>query len=126
MTKTTKIKDVYDRLYEAIKHYINNASKDTLAEHYDWYGVDVGDTEDLINTMYESYCGNYEEKELNKCIQEFDEITEEEIIKQIKDINEELKYCDERDKVCCTFGGDQQRYELEIKLQELEQRLRDL
>lgn len=43
------------------------------------------------------------------------------VIKQrIREIKKQLKYCEERDKVCCAFGSEQEIAELEKELEELE------
>ena len=60
--------DIYDRLYEALKYYVYNASPEELKEHYEWYNVEIGDEEDLINTMYESYYDSFDELELEERI----------------------------------------------------------
>lgn len=39
---------------------------------------------------------------------------------RIKEIKKQLKYCEERDKVCCAFGSEQEIAELERELEELE------
>jgi hypothetical protein len=51
--------------YEKMKKYIFElASEEELKEHYDWYKVAIGDKEDLLNTMFESYANSYDDKEL--------------------------------------------------------------
>ena len=40
--------------------------------------------------------------------------------KRIKEIKKQLKYCEERDKVCCAFGSEQEIVELGRELEELE------
>ena len=45
---------------------------------------------------------------------------EEETKQRIIEIKIRLKYCEERDKVCCAFGSEQEIAELEKELEELE------
>lgn len=47
-------------------------------------------------------------------------MTEKEREQRIKEIKKQLKYCEERDKVCCAFGSEQEIAELERELEELE------
>lgn len=47
-------------------------------------------------------------------------MNEKEREQRIKEIKKQLKYCEERDKVCCTFGSEQEIAELEKELEELE------
>ena len=49
--------------------------------------------------------------------------TREEIEKEINQIRKDLDYCERRDAVCCTFGSEQQRAELEGRLIELSEKL---
>lgn len=46
-------------------------------------------------------------------------MTEKEREQRIKEIKKQLKYCEERDKVCCAFGSEQEIAELERELEEL-------
>ena len=60
---------LYDKLYDKMKKWIYNTTEKELEKHYDWYNVIKGDKEDLLNTMYESYCDTYIENEkLEKAI----------------------------------------------------------
>lgn len=45
---------------------------------------------------------------------------ENEIMTRIKEIKEQLKYIEERDKVCCSFGCKGEKEELLLELEELE------
>lgn len=47
-------------------------------------------------------------------------MNEKERNQRIKEIKKQLKYCEERDKVCCAFGSEQEIVELEKELEELE------
>lgn len=47
-------------------------------------------------------------------------MNEKVINQRIKEIKKQLKYCEERDKVCCAFGSEQEIAELEKELEELE------
>lgn len=47
-------------------------------------------------------------------------MNEKERNQRIKEIKQQLKYCEERDKVCCAFGSEQEIAELERELEELE------
>ena len=47
-------------------------------------------------------------------------MNEKERNQRIKEIKKQLKYCEERDKVCCAFGSEQEIAELERELEELE------
>ena len=58
--------EFYDKQYEKFEKWIYNASDKELEEHYNWYNVEKGDKEDLINTMFESYCDTYSGKELEE------------------------------------------------------------
>lgn len=53
-------------------------------------------------------------------------MTKTEIKKRIKEIKKELDYCRRRDKVCCCIDGDEQVYELECELNELEDKLEEM
>lgn len=44
----------------------------------------------------------------------------EKIKEKIKEIKKQLKYIEERDKVCCVFGCKGEKEELLTKLEELE------
>lgn len=46
-------------------------------------------------------------------------MTLEEINKEIKEINAQLSYIRRRDRVCCAFGSDQEKYELTQRREEL-------
>ena len=47
-------------------------------------------------------------------------MNEKEREQRIKEIKKQLKYCEERDKVCCAFGSEQEIAELKKELEELE------
>ena len=47
-------------------------------------------------------------------------MNEKERKQRIKGIKKQLKYCEERDKVCCAFGSEQEIAELERELEKLE------
>ena len=47
-------------------------------------------------------------------------MNEKERKQRIKEIKKQLKYCEERDKVCCTIGSEQEIAEQERELEELE------
>ena len=47
-------------------------------------------------------------------------MNEKERKQRIKGIKKQLKYCEERDKVCCTFGCKGEKEELLAELEELE------
>ena len=47
-------------------------------------------------------------------------MNEKERKQRIKEIKKQLKYCEERDKVCCAFRSDQEIAELEKELGGLE------
>ena len=55
-----------DEFYEIMKNYIYNADEKELKEHYNWYNVKIGDKEDLLNIMFESYCDTYNNEELEE------------------------------------------------------------
>jgi hypothetical protein len=46
---------------------------------------------------------------------------ESKIKERIKEIKKQLKYIEERDKVCCTFGCQGEKEELLAELEELEE-----
>lgn len=46
---------------------------------------------------------------------------ESKIKERIKEIKKQLKYIEERDKVCCTFGCKSEKEELLEELEELEE-----
>jgi hypothetical protein len=54
--------------YEKMKEYIYNTSDEELKRHNVWYKVDYGDKVELVDTMFESYCNTYDDKELEKRI----------------------------------------------------------
>lgn len=64
---------VKDILYSKIKDYVYNTDDVGLDEDYTWYNVQVGDKEDLINIMYESYLNNYNENELKDIIKHWED-----------------------------------------------------
>lgn len=64
---------VTDILYNKIKDYVYNTDDVGLDEDYTWYNVQVGDKEDLINIMYESYLNNYNENELKDIIKHWED-----------------------------------------------------
>lgn len=45
---------------------------------------------------------------------------------RVKEINDELAYCRRRDRVCATFGGDQQVYDLKAEREKLKAKLAKL
>ena len=47
-------------------------------------------------------------------------MNEKERKQRIKEIKKRLNYCEQRDKVCCAFGSEQEIAELEKELEELE------
>lgn len=57
---------IEERLEKAINYHLENADIDELTRHFYWY--DCSCLEDLRHTMYESYLGNYEGKELEERI----------------------------------------------------------
>lgn len=56
----------YNKQYDKMATWINKASNEELKEHYEWYKVCEGDKEDLLNTMYESYCDTFTREELEE------------------------------------------------------------
>ena len=68
-----KIEALYDdvelKQYDKMKDYIMNiATEEELKEHFNWYKVNNENKIDLLNTMFESYCNNYNNKELEERI----------------------------------------------------------
>ena len=57
-----------EKAYNLMKKYISQSDEKELEEHYNWYNVDNGDKEDLLNVMFESYCNSYDDDELEKRI----------------------------------------------------------
>ena len=57
-----------DKQYEKMKKWIFSTENYNLTEHYSWYEVEEGDKEDLLNTMFESYCDTYDNEELEERI----------------------------------------------------------
>lgn len=49
-------------LEKALYFFVDNASKQELKEQFEWYNV--SSKEDLVDIMFESYLGNYTDKEL--------------------------------------------------------------
>lgn len=47
-------------------------------------------------------------------------MNESKIEERINEIKKQLEYIEERDKVCCAFGSEQEIAELEKELEELE------
>lgn len=62
-------------------------------------------------------------KYLKEAEKEIDSMSYEEVEDEIDKVKAELDYCDRRDEVCASFGGDQQRYELKDRLAKLEKKL---
>lgn len=52
--------------------------------------------------------------------------TVDKIKARVKEINDELAYCRRRDRVCATFGGDQQVYDLKAEREKLKAKLAKL
>lgn len=57
----------YWKMYDYI---FKNASEEELKEHYNWYKT--SDKTDLLNTMFESYCDNYDIFELEQRIKDLE------------------------------------------------------
>ena len=58
-----------DKQYEKMKKYIMEiATGEELKGHFKWYGVENENRDDLLNTMFESYCNTYDNKELEERI----------------------------------------------------------
>ncbi len=56
----------------------------------------------------------------------YDDLTDEEIENienRIKELEKQLDYFDKRDKVCCSMDGEQERYEVETELEQLEEKI---
>lgn len=53
-------------LEKSLYFFVDNASKQELKEHFEWYNVN--DKEELVDIMFESYLNNYNEEELIKRI----------------------------------------------------------
>lgn len=58
-----------DKQYEKMKKYIMEiATEEELKKHFKWYEVENENRDDLLNTMFESYCNTYDNKELEERI----------------------------------------------------------
>ena len=57
----------YWKMYDYI---MKNATDKEIKEHYKWYKVN--NTTDLLNTMFESYCDNYDIFELEQRIKDLE------------------------------------------------------
>ena len=63
-----------DKQYNIMKNWVFNVNEKELEEHYKYYNVKIGDKEDLLNIMFESYCNNYNNEELEERIKYFEEV----------------------------------------------------
>lgn len=59
------IEEQYDKMK---KYILEIASEEELKEHYEWYKIENENRIDLLNTMFESYCNNYDNEELEERI----------------------------------------------------------
>lgn len=57
----------YWKMYDYI---MKNATDEEIKEHYKWYKVN--NTTDLLNTMFESYCDNYDIFELEQRVKDLE------------------------------------------------------
>jgi len=57
----------YWKMYDYV---FKDASEEEIKEHYNWYKV--SDKTDLLNTMFESYCDNYDIFELDERIKDLE------------------------------------------------------
>lgn len=56
----------------------------------------------------------------------YDNLTDEEIEiveNRIEELKQLLDYFNRRDKVCCSIDGEQERYEVEMELEQLEEKI---
>ena len=83
---------------------------------------ELKDSGEFFDVMYKEWENNKEEdKKYDIDISKYD--TTDKIKARIKEINKELAYCRRRDKVCATFGGDQQVYDLNVERDKLKTKL---
>ena len=57
-----------DKQYEKMKKWVFNKKDKELEELYNWYNVENGDKEDLLNSMFEAYADTNNNKELEERI----------------------------------------------------------
>lgn len=57
-----------DKQYEKMKKWVFNKKDKELEELYNWYNVENGDKEDLLNSMFEAYADTNDNKELEERI----------------------------------------------------------
>ena len=66
-------------------------------------------------------------KEIKKILKkDYDDLTDEEIEiieNRIEELEKQLDYFDRRNKVCCAIDGEQERYEVEEELEQLEEKI---
>lgn len=59
----------YEEQYNKMKKWILEiADEEELKEHFKWYKIENENRIDLLNTMFESYCNNYDNEELQERI----------------------------------------------------------
>lgn len=59
----------YEEQYNKMKKWILEiADEEELKEHFKWYKIENENRIDLLNTMFESYCNNYDDEELKERI----------------------------------------------------------
>lgn len=66
-------------------------------------------------------------KEIKKILKkDYDDLTDEEIEiieNRIEELEKQLDYFDRRNKVCCAIDEEQERYEVEEELEQLEEKI---
>ena len=99
--------DVYDTHYKFIEGCYDYIADCDMNEPLNMNDISASGFEDMITFM----------SDFLRALNELD------IEERIKEIEKKLEYCKERDEVCCSFGTDDEIYELEDELKRLENEL---
>lgn len=123
-----------NKIFEKMKEYGWNLRDNTNEDFEDVYKIHYNFTQNLYDYFVETDDVNIK-RNLNDINEQkmYDMISfmsdflralnELDIEERIKEIEKKLEYCKERDEVCCSFGTDDEIYELENELKRLENEL---
>ena len=123
-----------NKIFEKMRKYGWNLGDNTNEDFENVYKIHYNFTQNLYDYFVETDEPNVSRDLNNINEQNFEDmisfmsdflraLNELDIVERIKEIEKKLEYCKERDEVCCSFGTDDEIYELENELKKLENEL---
>lgn len=123
-----------NKIFERMREYGWNLYDNTNEDFENVYKIHYNFTQNLYDYFVETDEPNVSRDLNNINEQNFEDmisfmsdflraLNELDIVERIKEIEKKLEYCKERDEVCCSFGIDDEIYELENELKRLKNEL---